>query len=225
MDPWHDASRAIMSATKSVAGLFTADWLVSHSQGSKITEDLRSCLLSVVKKNKEGFHTIQRRRSLSGVDLFPRSQQAREGGAGLLRLEERAVKGLGAMTNDDWDGAASMHKALKGLATSTRPISASRVKTAAAKALENVKVKTNLLRELVVKRTHSRYDTIRSDYLGGTRRIKISDTYIRSTRSPRIEAVAAVYAAVHHRCCCSRSPPIQTLKLPVLAPCVVILGV
>ncbi|CAM9244882.1 unnamed protein product [Pylaiella littoralis] len=43
------------------------------------------------------------------------------------------------MTNDDWDGAASMHKALKALATSTRPISASRVKTAAAKALENVK--------------------------------------------------------------------------------------
>lgn len=52
--------------------------------------------------------------------------------------------GLGAMTNDDWDGAASMHKALKALATSTRPISASRVKTAAAKALENVKVKPTL---------------------------------------------------------------------------------
>lgn len=48
------------------------------------------------------------------------------------------------MSNDDWDGAASMHKALKGLATSTRPISASRVKTAAAKALENVKVKPRL---------------------------------------------------------------------------------
>ncbi|CAM9104661.1 unnamed protein product, partial [Ectocarpus sp. 6 AP-2014] len=43
------------------------------------------------------------------------------------------------MTNDDWDGAASMHKALKVLATSSRPISASRVKTAAARALDNVK--------------------------------------------------------------------------------------
>lgn len=44
------------------------------------------------------------------------------------------------MANDDWDGAASMHKALKVLATSSRPISASRVKTAAARALDNVKV-------------------------------------------------------------------------------------
>lgn len=44
------------------------------------------------------------------------------------------------MANDDWDGAASMHKALKVLATSSRPISASRVKTAAATALDNVKV-------------------------------------------------------------------------------------
>lgn len=33
-----------------------------------------------------------------------------------------------------------MHKALKALATSARPISASRVKTAAATALDNVKV-------------------------------------------------------------------------------------
>lgn len=44
------------------------------------------------------------------------------------------------MANGDWDGAASMHKALKVLATSSRPISASRVKTAASTALDNVKV-------------------------------------------------------------------------------------
>ncbi|CAM9188628.1 unnamed protein product, partial [Ascophyllum nodosum] len=43
------------------------------------------------------------------------------------------------MANDDWDGAVPMNKALKALATSVRPISASRVKTAAATALENVK--------------------------------------------------------------------------------------
>ena len=45
------------------------------------------------------------------------------------------------MANDDWDGAVPMNKALKALATSVRPISASRVKTAAATALENVKVR------------------------------------------------------------------------------------
>ena len=44
------------------------------------------------------------------------------------------------MSNDDWDGSVAMQKALKALATSTRPISASRVKTAAATALDNVKV-------------------------------------------------------------------------------------
>lgn len=44
------------------------------------------------------------------------------------------------MANDDWDGAIPMLKALKVLATSSRPISASRVKTAAATALDNVKV-------------------------------------------------------------------------------------
>lgn len=44
------------------------------------------------------------------------------------------------MANDDWEGSVAMHKALKALATSARPISASRVKTAAAKALDNVKV-------------------------------------------------------------------------------------
>lgn len=44
------------------------------------------------------------------------------------------------MSNDNWDGSVAMHKALKALATSTRPISASRVKTAAATALDNVKV-------------------------------------------------------------------------------------
>lgn len=44
------------------------------------------------------------------------------------------------MSNDNWNGSVAMHKALKALATSTRPISASRVKTAAATALDNVKV-------------------------------------------------------------------------------------
>lgn len=43
--------------------------------------------------------------------------------------------------NDDWEGASTMHKALKALATSVRPISASRVKTAAATAIQNVKVR------------------------------------------------------------------------------------
>lgn len=42
--------------------------------------------------------------------------------------------------NDHWEGSAAMNKALKALATSVRPISASRVKTAAATALDNVKV-------------------------------------------------------------------------------------
>lgn len=42
--------------------------------------------------------------------------------------------------NENWEGAVDMHKALKALATSARPISASRVKTAAATALDNVKV-------------------------------------------------------------------------------------
>lgn len=50
------------------------------------------------------------------------------------------------MSNDDWEGAASMNKALKALATSVRPISASRVKAAATTALKNVKVKTNCFR-------------------------------------------------------------------------------
>lgn len=44
------------------------------------------------------------------------------------------------MANDDWDGAEAMRKALKALSTSVRPISASRVKTAAVTALDNVKV-------------------------------------------------------------------------------------
>lgn len=44
------------------------------------------------------------------------------------------------MANDDWEGAMPMNKAMKALATSSRPISASRVKTAAATALDNVKV-------------------------------------------------------------------------------------
>lgn len=49
------------------------------------------------------------------------------------------------MANDDWEGASRMHKVLKGLATSSRPISASRVKTAAATALDNVKVISSFL--------------------------------------------------------------------------------
>lgn len=51
------------------------------------------------------------------------------------------------MSNDDWEGAAPMNKALKALATSVRPISASRVKAAATTALKNVKVKTNCFEE------------------------------------------------------------------------------
>lgn len=42
--------------------------------------------------------------------------------------------------NDQWDGSDALDKALRALATSSRPISASRVKTAAATALDNVKV-------------------------------------------------------------------------------------
>lgn len=45
-----------------------------------------------------------------------------------------------ANPNDDWEGASAMQKSLKALATSVRPISASRVKTAAATAIQNVKV-------------------------------------------------------------------------------------
>lgn len=45
-----------------------------------------------------------------------------------------------ANPNDDWEGAGAMNKSLKALATSVRPISASRVKTAAATAIQNVKV-------------------------------------------------------------------------------------
>lgn len=55
------------------------------------------------------------------------------------------------MANDDWEGAVAMHKALKALATSVRPISASRVKTAAATALANVKVNQSLTRERKTK--------------------------------------------------------------------------
>lgn len=50
---------------------------------------------------------------------------------------------LPPMANDDWEGAMPMHKAMKALATSSRPISASRVKTAAATALDNVKVRAS----------------------------------------------------------------------------------
>lgn len=59
-----------------------------------------------------------------------------------LRDQRRCIAlAMPSMANDDWDGAAPMHKALKNLATSSRPISASRVKTAASTALDNVKVR------------------------------------------------------------------------------------
>lgn len=54
--------------------------------------------------------------------------------------QARSGRFCAAMSNDDWDGSVAMHKALKALATSSRPISASRVKTAAATAMDNVKV-------------------------------------------------------------------------------------
>lgn len=59
--------------------------------------------------------------------------------------------------NDDWEGASSMHKALKVLATSSRPISASRVKTAASTALDNVKVCCVLLLLLSDGRTQQTF--------------------------------------------------------------------
>ncbi|CAM9564859.1 unnamed protein product, partial [Laminaria digitata] len=55
------------------------------------------------------------------------------------KIASRPGAGASAMSNDDWNGSVAMHKALKALATSTRPISASRVKTAASTALDNVK--------------------------------------------------------------------------------------
>lgn len=42
--------------------------------------------------------------------------------------------------NDDWEGADELLTSLKALATSVRPISASKVNTVAATAIHNVKV-------------------------------------------------------------------------------------